>query len=154
MNREEKKAMEKPKGKNRVEEMVESLREWQAIERQAMEQTAEIMEQTSNPYIRIIMEIIRQDSLMHHRVQQVIIDSLTREAVSLTPEEIGAIWEKIEEHDETEKHVVEIAETLKEKAWTPAHKQLLDYLLTDEKKHDALLEQLGELKKGMYPYGG
>ncbi|MGW8181475.1 MAG: hypothetical protein ACWGQW_22330, partial [bacterium] len=120
--------MARAKGSNRVEEMVESLREWQGIERQAIDQTANIMEQTSNPFIRIIMEIIRQDSLMHHRVQQVIIDSLTKEAVSLTPEEIGAIWDKIEEHDETEKHVVQIAEDLKEKAWTPVHKQLLDYL--------------------------
>jgi hypothetical protein len=146
--------MARDKGSNRVEEMVESLREWQGIERQAMDQTADIMEKTSNPFIRVIMEIIRQDSLMHHRVQQVIIDSLTKEAVSLTPEEIGEIWDKIEEHDETEKHVVQIAEDLKAKAWTPVHKQLLDYLLTDEKKHDTLLEQLGELKKGMYPYGG
>jgi hypothetical protein len=146
--------MSREKSSNRVEDMIESLREWQSIERQAMEQTAEIMEKTDNPFIRIIMEIIRSDSLMHHRVQQVIIDSLTRETVSLTPEEIGAIWEKIEEHDETEKHVVQIAETLKAKAWTPIHKQLLDYLLVDEKKHDSLLEQLGELKKGMYPYGG
>jgi hypothetical protein len=146
--------MERSKGSNRVEEMIASLREWQAIERQAMDQTADIMEKTSNPFIRVIMEIIRQDSLMHHRVQQIIIDSLTKEAVSLTPEEIGEIWDKIEEHDETEKHVVQIAEDLKAKAWTPVHKQLLDYLLTDEKKHDTLLEQLGELKKGMYPYGG
>jgi hypothetical protein len=146
--------MERRKGTNRAEEMVESLREWQAIERQAMDQTANIMEKTSNPFIRIIMEIIRQDSLMHHRVQQVIVDSLTREAVSLTPEEIGEIWDQIEEHDETEKHVVEIGKSLREKAWTPIHKQLLDYLVTDEEKHDHLLEQLGELKKGMYPYGG
>jgi hypothetical protein len=145
--------MSTEKGANRVEEMIESLREWQSIERQAMEQTAEIMEKTSNPFIRIIMEIIRSDSLMHHRVQQTIIDSLTREAVSLTPEEISEIWNKIEEHDETEKHVVEIAKTLRDKAWTPIHKQLLDYLLVDEQKHDSLLEQLGELKKGMYPYG-
>lgn len=142
------------KGSNRVERMIEGLREWQGIERQAMEQTAEIMEKTSNPYIRIIMEIIRQDSLMHHRVQQLIVDSLTREAVSLTPEEIAEIWDQVEAHDETEKHVVRMAEELKAEAWTPIHKQLLDYLLTDEKKHDVLLEQLGELKKGMYPYGG
>jgi hypothetical protein len=146
--------MSREKGPNRVEEMIESLREWQSIERQAMEQTAAIMEKTDNPFIRIIMEIIRSDSLMHHRVQQLIIDSLTKEAVTLTPDEISAIWESIEEHDETEKHLVEIAEDLKAKAWTPIHKQMLDYLLTDEKKHDQLLEQLGELKKGMYPHGG
>lgn len=141
------------KGPERVDEMVEGLKKWQSIERKSMEQTAEIMESTANPVIRIIMEIIRQDSMMHHRVQQFMIDSLTREAVSLSPEEISEIWTRIEEHDEMEKDVIRMAKELKEKAWSPVHKQLLDYLLTDEAKHDRLLEQLGELKKGLYPYG-
>lgn len=141
------------KGPERVDEMVEGLKKWQSIERKSMEQTAEIMESTPNPVIRMIMEIIRQDSMMHHRVQQFMIDSLTREAVSLSPEEISEIWVKIEEHDEMEKDVINMAKELKEKAWSPVHKQLLDYLLTDETKHDRLLEQLGELKKGLYPYG-
>ena len=141
------------KGPERVDEMVEGLKKWQSIERKSMEQTAEIMESTANPVIRMIMEIIRQDSMMHHRVQQFMIDSLTREAVSLSPEEISEIWLKIEEHDEMEKDVINMAKDLKEKAWSPVHKQLLDYLLTDEAKHDRLLELLGELKKGLYPYG-
>ena len=141
------------RGPERVDEMVEGLKKWQSIERKSMEQTAEIMESTANPVIRMIMEIIRQDSMMHHRVQQFMIDSLTREAVSLSPEEISEIWIKIEEHDEMEKDVINMAKELKEKAWSPVHKQLLDYLLTDEAKHDRLLEQLGELKKGLYPYG-
>ena len=145
--------MASKKGPERVDEMVESLKKWQSIERKSMEQTAEIMETTSNPVIRMVMEIIRQDSMMHHRVQQFLIDSLTREAVSLSPEEVSEIWTKIEEHDEMEKDVINMAKELKEKAWSPVHKQLLDYLLTDEAKHDRLLEQLGELKKGMYPYG-
>jgi rubrerythrin len=111
------------------------------------------METTGNPVIRMFMEIIRQDSMMHHRVQQFIIDSLTREAASLTPEELGEIWSKIEEHEEMEREVISMAKELKEKAWSPVHKHLLDYLLTDESKHEKLLEQLGEMKKGMYPYG-
>src|SRR3990170_2955804 len=100
----------------------------------------------------MVMEVIRQDSMMHHRVQQFIIDSLTREAVSLTPEELGEIGQRLEEHEEMERGVVEMAKDLKAKAWTPVHKTLLDYLLTDESKHDRLLGQLGEIKKGMYPY--
>jgi hypothetical protein len=145
--------MSEKKGPDRVDEMVDGLKKWQAIERKSMEQTAEIMETTGNPVIRMIMEIIRQDSMMHHRVQQFIIDSLTREAASLTPDELSEIWNKIEEHDEMERDVINMAKNLKEKAWSPIHKHLLDYLLADEVKHDKLLEQLGELKKGMYPYG-
>jgi hypothetical protein len=30
---------------------------------------------------------------------------------------------------------------------------LLDYLLIDENKHNKILDTLGTIKKGMYPYG-
>lgn len=137
------------KGQQRVEDMVSGLREWQSIERQAMEQSAEILEATDNPFLRIIMEVIRHDSLMHHRVQQVIIDSLVKENITLTSEDVAAVWEKIENHEETEREVINIAKGLHEKAWNPVHKQLLSYLITDEEKHDRLLDELNQVKKGL-----
>ncbi len=140
--------MAEAKGSERAAEMVEELRKWQGIERLSMEQTAKIMEETSNPFVRMIMEVIRHDSLMHHRVQQLIVDTLTTADVPLNHEELAGIWRSIEAHDESEKEVIGIAEGLREKAWSPLHKMLLDYLITDEKKHDRLLEQLGEVKKG------
>ena len=33
---------------------------------------------------------------MHKKVQQFMIDSLEKEAVSLTPEELGEIWEHVD----------------------------------------------------------
>ena len=134
---------------NRVEEMVEILQRWQGIERQSMSDTAEIMEKTQSPLIRIIMEIIRHDSLMHHRVQQFLIDSVTVKDVTVTREDVADVWEAIEAHDRTERKTIEMAETLINQAWNPVHKQLLDYLVTDERKHDGLLVQLGEIKSGM-----
>ena len=134
---------------NRVEEMVEILQRWQGIERQSMSDTAEIMEKTQSPLIRIVMEIIRHDSLMHHRVQQFLIDSVTVKDVTVTREDIADVWDAIEAHDRTERKTIEMAETLINQAWNPVHKQLLDYLVTDERKHDGLLVQLGEIKSGM-----
>lgn len=134
-------------GPEKIDKMITSLRKWQGIERKAMEQTAEIIEKTKNPFLRIMMEVIRHDSLMHHRVQGLIIDSLTNQAISLSPDEIGEVWSMIEAHDETEREVVAIAKELRDEAFNPVHRQLLDYLLTDEQKHDRLLEQLGEVKK-------
>jgi hypothetical protein len=84
---------------------------------------------------------------MHHRVQQFLIDSVTQTDVAVSREDIVAIWDRIEEHDEVEKKTIDLAKKLKADAWSPVHKQLLDYLLTDE--DDSLLEQLGELKTGM-----
>ena len=134
---------------NRVEEMVSVLREWQGIERQSMSDTTEIMQETENPLIRLVMEIIRHDSLMHHRVQQFLIDSVTRENVTLTREEVAEIWSKIEAHDEMEKKTIAMAEKLRNNAWSPIHEQLLDYLLSDERKHDGMLQQLETIKRGM-----
>jgi len=136
-----------------MDKMVAVLREWQGIERKSVEQTSEIMESTSNSYVRLIMELIRHDSLMHHRVQQFLIDTLTRDAISLTPEELAVVWDKIEAHDQAEKRVIELAQELKQGTWSVLQKQLVDYLATDEAKHDELMEQLGKVKRGMYPYG-
>jgi hypothetical protein len=134
---------------NRVDEMVKVLRDWQGIERQAMSFTSEISEKTDSTLIRMIMDIIRNDSHMHHRVQQYLIDSVTKESPAVTREDVVAIWESIEEHDATEKRTIALAEQLKKDAWSPVHKLLLDYLLRSESLHDSLLEQLGEFKSDM-----
>ena len=134
---------------NRVEEMIKVLRQWQKVEREAMTATAEISERTESTLIRLIMDIIRHDSHMHHRVQQFLIDSVTKEATAVTREDVVAIWESIEEHDELEKRTIVMAEKLKKDAWSPVHKLLLEYLLRSESLHDSLLEQLGEFKADM-----
>jgi rubrerythrin len=134
--------------------MVGVLRQWQGIERQAMNDTAEIMETTKNPLIRVIMEIIRHDSLMHHRVQQFLIDTVEKESPAVSREDVAEIWDKIEAHDRMERKTIEMAQELKKEAWNPVHKALLDYLLRDETKHDSLLEQLNDVKKGMSQASG
>lgn len=134
---------------NRVENMVDVLRQWQEIERQAMSFTSEISERTESTLIRLVMDIIRHDSHMHHRVQQFLVDSVTKESTTVTREDIAAIWDSIEEHDQLEKKTIELAQQLKKDAWNPVHKLLLEYLLRSEALHDSLLEQLGELKADM-----
>jgi hypothetical protein len=139
----------------KVENFVKVLRQWQAIERQSINNCAEVQEETNNPLIRMIMEIIRHDSLMHHRVQQFLIDNVTGEKTfAVSREDVAAIWEKIEEHDKIEKRTIDLARTIRDEAWNPIHKQLLDYLLRDEEKHDTLIGNLEEIKKEMSKASG
>jgi hypothetical protein len=145
--------MAKAKGPDQTEELVGLLREWQAIERESVNTCAEIMEKTDNPLIRQFMEIIRNDSVQHHRVQQFIIDTLTKEAVKLTPEELAQVWDEITAHDEVERKTIEMAKKAKEQCRFFVQKALLDYLITDEEKHDHLLQSLEDFKKNLYPYG-
>lgn len=139
--------MAKGTGQEKIDGLVEMLRKWQKIERKSIEHTAEIMEKTNNKLIWQIMEIIRNDSVQHHRVQQFIIESLTTKPVHLKPEELGEIWQEIEDHDEMEKETIELAKKLRDGCPQPIQKHLLDYLIIDEEKHDTLLTQLNEFKK-------
>jgi hypothetical protein len=142
----------KAKGAERTEKLVSALARWQAIERQAIDHTAQMMEKTDNLLVRQILEIIRNDSVQHHRVQQFIIDSLTRTPVHLKPEDLGEIWDEIEKHDQAEREVIELGKQLRDECTLFVQRTLLDYLIYDEEKHDKILGALEKFKKNLYPY--
>jgi hypothetical protein len=133
-------------------DLVPLLRKWQAIEDLSVAGCTEVMEKTKNPLIRLVMEIIRQDSVMHKKVQQVMIDSLEKEAISLTPDELALIWDSVERHAEMEKETIALAMEARRDCRLFVLRHLLTYLLEDEQKHDRLLTQLEDFKRGIYPY--
>ena len=137
------------------EKLVDNMRRWQQIENASVASTGKVMEKTKNPIVSVVMEIIQRDSQMHHQVQEMIATSLTTKTVTLTPEELAEIWDMVETHIELEKKTVELAEealtALKGKKMI-VQEYLLKYLLEDENKHNHILESLGAIKDGMYPY--
>ena len=138
------------------QEIVSNMKRWQKIENASVASTGKILERTENPIVRLVMEIIQRDSQMHYRVQELIADSLTSKALSLTPDELADVWDMIEKHIQLEKKTVEMAEealeTLKGKKMV-VQEYLLQYLMEDENKHNHILDSLATIKKGMYPYG-
>jgi Asp-tRNA(Asn)/Glu-tRNA(Gln) amidotransferase C subunit len=142
----------KEKAVESLEELKTTLKRWQEIEVAAVEQTTAVIERTQNPLIKLIMEIIRQDSVMHKRVQQVILDSLEQQAFTLTPEELADVWDMIEKHAELEKETIALAEKARRNCRLFVQRHLLTYLIEDEQKHDRLMMQLEDFKRGIYPY--
>ena len=140
-------------GQERNEKLLNMLRQWQEIERKAVDTTTQIMEKTDNSLIRQIMEIIRNDSVQHHRVKQFIIDSLTKEPVTLSHEELAEIWSEIEAHDEIERKTIELAKECKEECKFFVQHALLNYLIVDEQKHDHIIMELEAFKKNMSKLG-
>ena len=140
------------KAAENLSELIAALNRWQEIESATIAQTTAIMDKTKNPLIRLVMEIIRQDSTMHKRVQQVLLDSLETQAFSLTPEELGDIWEMIERHATMEKETIALAEKAQRNCRLFVQRHLLSYLIEDERKHDRLLTQLEDFKRKIYPY--
>ncbi len=136
----------------KAKELTEILETWQGLETATISHTTEVIAKTKNPLIRLLMEIIRQDSVMHHRVQQVLLDGMERQAFTLTPEELGDIWDMVEKHAEMEKQTIELAEKALKDCRLFVQRHLLTYLIEDEKKHDRLLSQLEDFKRNIYPY--
>jgi Asp-tRNA(Asn)/Glu-tRNA(Gln) amidotransferase C subunit len=142
----------KEKAVESLEELRTTLKRWQEIEVAAVEQTTAVIERTQNPLIKLVMEIIRQDSVMHKRVQQVILDSLDQQAFTLSPEELADVWDMIEKHAELEKETIALAEKARRNCRLFVQRHLLTYLIEDEQKHDRLMAQLEDFKRGIYPY--
>lgn len=138
------------------EKIVQNMQEWKKIENASVASTGKVIEKTENPIVSLIMEIIQRDSQMHYRIQDLIIDSLEKSTISLTPEELGDVWGMVEKHIELEKKTIELAkdslDALRGRKMV-IQEYLLDYLRIDEEKHNAVLETLSTIKKGMYPYG-
>jgi len=145
------------KSKKEVQQdLIANMQSWQKIENSSIVSASRVIEKTENPIVRMVMEIIQRDSKMHHRVQAWIAESLEAKTVSLTPEELGDVWEMIEDHIDLEKKTLELAqaslESIKDSKGMLVQSYLLSYLFEDEKKHNVLLEKLANIQKGMYPY--
>lgn len=137
--------------------IVSNMESWKKIENASIASTGRVIEKTGNPIVRLVMEIIQRDSQMHYRVQEYIADTLSGKAVTLTPDEVGEVWDMIEEHIAIEKKTVELAQAsldaIKGSKGMLVQAYLLEYLFDDENKHSRLLEKLSSIQKGMYPYG-
>jgi hypothetical protein len=141
--------------KETQEKLAENMKKWQVIEDASMASTGRIMEQTNNPLIRLVMEIIQNDSRTHRMVQEFIYASLRHEPVALAVEDIAAVSDGIDKHNELEKKMISYVENLlgdlKEKQLI-VQGYLLNYLKDDEHKHLRMLSALDSVKKGVYPY--
>jgi len=140
--------------RNVQEEIVSNMRKWQKVEDASVSSTGQVIEKTDNPLVRLVMEIIQRDSQLHYQVQQFIADSIEHKAVSLTPDELGQVWGMIEKHIEIEKKTVELGEqaiaALKGQQGMIVQEYLINYLLTDERKHNELLSRMDDIKRGVY----
>jgi hypothetical protein len=140
------------KQKELNEKLVATLKKWQKVEDDSVKSTSDIISKTKNPIVKQIMEIIRQDSAMHKKVQQLIIDSFEKEALYLSPEELGDVWSMVENHIELEKETIRLAEESRKNSKSFFVRYLLGYLMTDEQKHNEILQQMEDIKSGIYPY--
>ncbi len=143
--------------KEAQELIIANMSKWQKIEKASINSTGKIIEASDNPVVKLVAEIIQRDSTMHERVQAFIQESLDTKAITMTPDDLGKVWNLIEKHIEIEKETVALAKgslaAVEGVKGMTIQAYLLEYLLKDEQKHDEILANLEQIKKNMYPYG-
>ena len=142
------------KMKELQEQIVSKMKEWQRIENGSLVSTSAVMEKTENPLVRLVMEIIQRDSVIHYAIQQWIVESIEEGTTILTYNELNRVWEMVERHIDMEKRMVASAEemlALISGKKMVLYEYLLNFLLEDERKHTHLLERLEGIKKGFLP---
>lgn len=141
------------KTKEIQENLVNTMREWQGVERQSIASTGAVIGKTQSPLIQLVMEIIQNDSQLHHRIQQMIIDSIESRPIAISPEDMRKVSALIDAHLKLEDRMVEavnaaIAAVKGRKMGIQEY--LLKFLVEDEKKHASLLTSLNAIKDTLY----
>jgi len=136
----------------RKEQFLADLDKWQKMESLSVKTCTEVQKKTKNTLIKTIAEIIRRDSESHIDVLKLIRDSLTKEALHLTPDELVDIWDLVDGYHKIEHKSVDIAQEAIRDSRLFEIRYLLTYLLEDESKHLKLLNQLDDFKRSLFPY--
>ncbi len=68
------------------EEFLGLLTDWQILEDKTIASAGEALNETSNPIVRMTMELIKHDSEKHKIILQMIRDTITKESMHLSPD--------------------------------------------------------------------
>ncbi len=129
------------------EEFLSLMKEWQTLEDKTITSANDLMKKTANPLIKMTMELIKHDSEKHKLVQQMIIDSIKKQAISISPDELTALSDMLNKHMEIEAKSMTQADKAFQKSELFMTRYLLSYLIADETKHHGLMNQLNDLKR-------
>ena len=132
-------------------DFIRLITRWKDIEEEAALQMGETASRTGNPFIQAVMRTIQRDALNHKDILELVLDSVVRKPVTLTLEDLSAVWEAVETHIEKEKEVIEMAERAFHESRHFILRHLLAYLVEDEQKHLKLLTRLEDFKRRIYP---
>lgn len=134
-----------PENRKKFEELI---KKWIVMEDSTISSADELIGQSKNPYLKTMIEMVKMDSEKHRRILETIRLSLDSTVV-FTTDDMKVIDSFVEKHALLEKNAIETAEQALEMGSLPIPRMLLEQMLVDEKKHDAYMDELNELKTYM-----
>ena len=128
------------------QDLIKAMGAWMDSEDQIIKDAAYMKKEADNPFVKMTMEMLIHDAEKHKIIHQMVIDSLTKEAVHLTPDEFAPLAEVVK------RHIVEESESLMRvmatfnKREARIRRYLLSDLGADEAGHRELVGKLNELE--------
>jgi rubrerythrin len=128
-------------------QFLKTIKEWQKLEDDTIRYSDEMLKVTKNKLVRLTLEMIRHDSEKHKAMQQMLIDSVTKEPFILSPDDLNTLGNGLNKHLAAEARSLELADEALLNSELFATRYVLSYLIADEQKHHNLLAKLNELKR-------
>ena len=139
--------MAKKKPAEQSAAFLKTIRDWQKLEDDTIRYADTLMKKSKNRLVKMTMEMIKHDSQKHKMMQQMLIDSLTKEAFVLTPDDLASLSDGLNKHLAAEAKSLELADEALNNCELFVTQYILSYLIADEQKHHSLLAKLNELKR-------
>ncbi len=128
-------------------EFLQIITKWQSLEDDTIRHADTLMGKTDNKLIKMTMAMIKHDSQKHKEMQQMLIDSVTKEPFILSPDDLNALGSGLNQHLAAEAQSLQLAQEALKNSELFVTRYVLAYLIADEQKHHELLTRLEDLKK-------
>ncbi|HMK43348.1 MAG TPA: hypothetical protein VK445_04365 [Dissulfurispiraceae bacterium] len=132
--------------RTRDKELLSLLRKWKSTEAATIKSCEAILKKAKNPIMVTLTTAIKNDSEKHAAIIQLIIDSMTKAAYQLAPEDLSGVAGLLTKHIAIEQKAIDMANQAIEMTRDSITKQLLKLILEDEKKHKTMAENMSALK--------
>ena len=136
----------------KYEDILDKITDWQAIESENIEHINKEIPKAKNPLIKAMLQTLRLEAEKRQILQQMIVDSVRKEAVHLSPDELQSLSAHLNKQMEAEEMALSMAKEALEKSELAIPRYLLSYLIADSKKQNSLLKHFDdELKTASIP---
>ena len=134
------------------DEFLNLMVDWQSVETETIGYTKTEIPKTGNPLTRTILQALKLEAEKHCLIQQMIVESVKKQAVNLSPEELTVLSNHLNRQMAVEEKNLSTAEQALEKSELFISRYLLSYLISDLKHQNELFRELDdELKSASIP---
>lgn len=131
-----------------MSKIVDALKEQKALELDHIEKLKPEVEKIGHPLVSALLKTVIHDSKKHATLCQALIDVKGGEAPLTLDTDMAtavSLHQSIKQHMRVEEDMIKRVEALAAKAEDPRVKDILGYILSDEKRHHSMLQRLSNL---------